>query len=80
MAGMGEFWTTSFGRGVAALAVAWLLALPANASEYGEAWGPAIGTEMPAIAANDQTGALRELESLGGERGLLFLIVRSADW
>ena len=50
------------------------------ASDYEDDWGPAVGSSMPAIAALDQSGELRDLENLGGERGLLLFMVRSADW
>ena len=58
----------------------WLAAAAAHATEAAEAWGPATGSAMPALTAADQTGAPRELSGLAGERGLLFIIVRSADW
>lgn len=51
-----------------------------DASEYADAWGPAVGTAMPAIAALDQHNAERDLGNLSGERGLLLFAVRSADW
>ena len=50
------------------------------AADYQDDWGPAVGTSMPAIAAADQTGTVRDLASLQGERGLLLFMVRSADW
>ena len=68
------------GRRVAPWALAWLIALPGAAAEYSEAWGPPTGSAMPAIAALDQAGEPRHLASLAGEGGLLFLVVRSADW
>ena len=39
-----------------------------------------MGASAPAIAALDQSGAERSLDSLAGERGLLLFLVRSADW
>ena len=74
------------GRCAKALAAAlgvWLGAATAHgpeAAEAAEAWGPATGSAMPTFTAADQTGAPRELSGLAGERGLLFIIVRSADW
>ena len=56
------------------------LALSVGASEYEDAWGPAVGTSMLPVAAADQTGTERDLASLTGERGLLLFMVRSADW
>ena len=55
-------------------------ALPVGASEYQDAWGPAVGAAMPAIAALDQDGERRALADLAGERGTLLFVVRSADW
>lgn len=56
------------------------LAGSAGASEYQDAWGPAVGSPMPAIEARDQTRTVRDLTSLQGERGVLLFMVRSADW
>ena len=56
------------------------LALTVGATEYEDAWGPAVGTTMLPIAAADQTGTERDLASLTGKRGLLLFMVRSADW
>ena len=50
------------------------------AADYQDDWGPAVGTPMLAIEAADQTGTVRDLASLKGERGLLLFMVRSADW
>lgn len=54
--------------------------LGAGAADYSDAWGPAVGTPMPEVAALDQHGAERDVASLRGERGLLLFAVRSADW
>ena len=51
-----------------------------DADAYAEGWGPATGSPMPALTAPDQQGKQRSLAALAGERGLLFLIARSADW
>ena len=72
--------TSGFGGGIPLMALAWFIALPGAASEYSEAWGPPTGTAMPPIAALDQAGESRRLAGLAGEGGLLFLVVRSADW
>lgn len=72
--------TSRFRNRVAPWALAWLVTLPGAAAEYSEAWGPPTGNAMPAIAALDQAGESRRLASLAGEGGLLFLVVRSADW
>ena len=57
-----------------------MLASAALAEEYADGWGLALGAQAPAIAAKDQSGALRDLGSLAGERGLLLFLNRSADW
>ena len=49
-------------------------------SDYRDDWGPDVGSMLPMLAANDHTGAPRTLENLAGERGLLLLLNRSADW
>ena len=51
-----------------------------DAGAHAESWGPPTGTPMPALTAPDQQGMQRSLSALAGERGLLFLIARSADW
>ena len=50
------------------------------ADGYAESWGPAVGATAPAIAAEDQDGVVRDLGYLAGERGLLLVLSRSADW
>lgn len=57
-----------------------MLASAALADDYADGWGLALGAQAPAIAAKDQSGALRDLGSLAGERGLLLFLNRSADW
>ena len=52
----------------------------ALASEYSESWGPAVGSTPPLLEAPDQTGAMRSLQDLAGEQGLLLFLNRSADW
>ena len=42
--------------------------------------GPAVGATAPAIEAEDQDGQVRDLASLSGERGVLLVLSRSADW
>jgi peroxiredoxin len=55
-----------------------LFATPAAAQTHN--FGPAVGASLPAISAQDQTGAERTVASLAGERGLVLLVTRSADW
>ncbi|MEM8769262.1 MAG: hypothetical protein AAGE43_17620 [Pseudomonadota bacterium] len=52
----------------------------AYASEYADAWGPAVGTTAPMLSAVDQDGNSQNLESLQGTNGLLFVFNRSVDW
>lgn len=52
----------------------------AQANEYSASWGPAVGEPLPALAAQDQTGAVRTLADLAGPQGLLVFYYRSADW
>ena len=59
---------------------AYALASLALADDYADGWGLAVGAKAPAIEAADQTGAVRDLASLTGERGLLLILNRSADW
>ena len=56
------------------------LAGAAWAESFVDSWGPAVGATAPAIEAEDQDGVVRDLESLCGERGVLFVLSRSADW
>jgi hypothetical protein len=51
-----------------------------TAADYAATWGPATGTPAPAITALDQDGRERTLADLSGERGLLLVFFRSADW
>ena len=50
------------------------------ADEYSNNWGPAVGSAMPLLAADDQSGSAQNLDSLAGEKGLLLFLNRSADW
>ena len=51
----------------------------AQADEYADAWGPAIGA-MVELAAADETGTPRTLADLSGDKGLILFLNRSADW
>ena len=42
--------------------------------------GPEVGETVPDFEAVDQSGKARNFASLTGERGLLLLFFRSADW
>lgn len=50
------------------------------AADYADGWGPAVGSQLPLLEAPDQTGTVRTLADLAGERGLLLFMTRSADW
>ena len=52
----------------------------AFADDYAQSWGPPVGTTAPAIAAKDQDGVTRNLDALCGDRGVLLVLSRSADW
>ncbi len=43
-------------------------------------FGPPVGARVPAVEAQDQTGAVQNIAGLAGENGLVLLITRSADW
>ncbi len=61
----------------------WVLSMPAlavSAEDYAQQWGPPLGTSVPLLQAEDQTGTLRTLDNLTGSQGLLLFLVRSADW
>jgi peroxiredoxin len=42
--------------------------------------GPQIGERVPDFSLRDQTGRLRNLESIRGPRGAMLVFLRSADW
>jgi hypothetical protein len=42
--------------------------------------GPNVGTKLPDFRAQDQTGTWRTLSALLGPKGLMLVIIRSADW
>lgn len=50
------------------------------AADFVDSWGPVVGATAPAIEAEDQDGVVRDLASLSGERGVLLVLSRSADW
>ncbi len=58
-----------------------VLSIPLTSwGDYQNDWGPDVGSILPSLEANDHTGAVRNLDNLAGERGLLLLLNRSADW
>jgi hypothetical protein len=56
------------------------LATQISADDYSAGWGPAVGAQMPSIAAPDQAGVEHSLADLSGDQGLLLFLSRSADW
>jgi hypothetical protein len=63
---------------MASLAAAMTIPLSAPLSAQGT--GPEVGDPLPAFQLPDQSGKTQTLDSLMGEKGLLLLIHRSADW
>lgn len=55
-------------------------AVAASGDDFASAWGPAVGSNIPMLAANDHTGTAQSLGSLSGDKGLLLVFSRSADW
>lgn len=47
---------------------------------YSDSWSLDVGVRVPLLAAQDQSGTRRELADLVGRKGLLLVLVRSADW
>jgi len=42
--------------------------------------GPQVGARVPDFSLTDQNGRTRTLQSLMGQRGLMLVFIRSADW
>ncbi len=42
--------------------------------------GPALDQPLPAFEAPDQDGRLQSFETLRGPKGLVLILVQSADW
>lgn len=42
--------------------------------------GPEVGQKIPAFSAMDQTGRIRNFDSLKGPKGLVLFFNRSVDW
>jgi hypothetical protein len=51
-----------------------------EAQNDGYQTGPEISAAVPDFQLADQNGQLRSLEGLMGEKGLLLVFSRSADW
>ena len=52
----------------------------ALASDYAERWGPSTGDPIPAGEFVSHTGEIRTFLDLMGDKGLLILFNRSANW
>jgi len=55
-------------------------AAASSGGDFASAWGPATGSTIPMLAAADHLGQPQTLDSLAGEKGLLLVFSRSADW
>lgn len=53
---------------------------PAAAAPDVSRLGPQVGGKVPDFALTDQDGRRRSLSSLMGEKGLVLVFNRSADW
>ena len=42
--------------------------------------GPQVGQRVPDFSLPDQTGRIRNLDSIMGPRGAMLVFLRSADW
>ena len=49
-------------------------------SDYSDTWGPAVGTRIPASEFASHDVETRTFSDLMGDRGLLILFNRSANW
>ena len=70
----------TFLAGLPAIALSLALLQSAQAQEF--TWAPLlpVGSALPAISAQDQTGTLRTLQDISGEKGLVLVMSRSFDW
>lgn len=57
-----------------------LVASLAMASEYSDGWGPATGTQIPVGEFTSHSGETLAFPELMGEKGVLILFNRSANW
>ena len=54
--------------------------VPLYKNDHNVTTGPAVGDRIPNFEAQDRSGKSRNFDSLKGPKGLVFLVVRSADW
>lgn len=74
------YWQKGLRRLLSAAILASLAQLAFAESEYADGWGPSIGSMAPLLSAHDQDGKQRQLDTLTGSNGLLFIFNRSVDW
>ena len=65
---------------ILSLTLSLLVASMAIASDYADEWGPSAGTEIPAGEFVSHTGETRTFLDLMGDKGLLIVFSRSANW
>ena len=70
----------TFRAGLPAFGLSLVLLQSAQAQEF--IWAPQlpVGSALPAISAQDQTGTVRSLQEISGEKGLVLVLSRSFDW
>lgn len=68
------------GAGWAAVPIGGQGAQPTRAAVDVSKLGPQVGQAVPDFTLPDQTGRLRNLQSLAGPRGTMLVFLRSADW
>ena len=73
-------WLRTARRSLAVIAFAGMAQFAVADSQYAAAWGPAVGSTAPMLAATDQAGNQQSLDTLKGTNGLLFVFNRSVDW
>lgn len=49
-------------------------------ADYSDAWGPAVGAHIPTGSFVAHDGETRAFPDLAGDKGLLILFNRSANW
>lgn len=57
-----------------------LIMSAALGSDYSDAWGPGVGVQIPAGSFVSHDGDTRAFLELAGDKGLLILFNRSANW
>ena len=70
----------TFRAGLPAFGLSLVLLQSAQAQDF--IWAPQlpVGSVLPAISAQDQTGTVRSLQEISGEKGLVLVLSRSFDW